>query len=270
MPLNGFLPNRRTLATVLSVVALAVPLSACSGPASMLDTAGPGADPVATVWWVMFWGSVVIFLGVLALAAVPFILPTARRPGISAPTFIIWGGLVLPMVVVTGLLAYGVGSGQALLPTVTDESVPRIEVTGHQWWWEVRYPDAARGTEQETDGVAGPEQPAVVGDAHEVREADPSVPESVNEVHIPAGQPVDIHLTSADVIHGFWVPRLGGKIDAIPGRVNVIRIEADRPGSYTGVCAEFCGTGHAHMHFRLIAHEPEDYAEILAELEVAE
>jgi cytochrome c oxidase subunit 2 len=102
-----------------------------------------------------------------------------------------------------------------------------IEVTGHQWWWEVRYPDT---------GIT-------------LR----------NELHIPVGQPVDIHLTTADVIHAFWVPRLGGKLDAIPGRTNVLRLQADRPGSYRGQCAEFCGMNHAHMQFTVEAHPPEAF-----------
>jgi len=80
-----------------------------------------------------------------------------------------------------------------------------------------------------------------------------------NELHIPANTPVDIYVTSSDVIHSFWVPRLAGKIDAIPGHTSVLRLEADEPGDYRGQCAEFCGRGHAHMQFRVSAHSKTDF-----------
>lgn len=82
-------------------------------------------------------------------------------------------------------------------------------------------------------------------------------------LHIPAGEPVDIAVTSEDVIHSFWVPRLGGKIDAIPGHTNVIRIEADEPGTYWGICAEYCGEGHDGMRFQVEAHDAQSFAELM-------
>ena len=87
------------------------------------------------------------------------------------------------------------------------------------------------------------------------------------DLHIPAGRPVDVTITSSDVIHSFWVPRLAGKIDAIPGRANTLRIEADRPGRYGGTCAEFCGTGHTGMSFDVIAHPPATYEKTMAAME---
>ncbi|WP_017758163.1 cytochrome c oxidase subunit II, partial [Pseudacidovorax intermedius] len=80
-----------------------------------------------------------------------------------------------------------------------------------------------------------------------------------NELRLPAGRAVDVHTRSADVIHGFWVPRLGGKLDAVPGRTLVVRLQADRPGTYRGVCAEFCGAGHAHMPMVVQAMPAEDF-----------
>lgn len=119
--------------------------------------------------------------------------------------------------------------GHRMLPLPPAEGKPlRIDVTGHQWWWEVRYPDSNISLK--------------------------------NELHIPAGMPIDIHLSTADVIHGFWVPRLGGKLDAIPGRVNVLRLQADEPGVYLGQCSEFCGLHHAVMKFTVKAHTPDDFA----------
>lgn len=143
--------------------------------------------------------------------------------------WIIGGGLVLPITSMTVLLVFGIPIGHRMLPLpVAGEQVLRIDVTGHQWWWQVNYPD---------QGI-------------ELR----------NELHIPAGQPVDLHLTSNDVIHSFWVPRLAGKLDMLPGRTNVLRMYADEPGTYYGQCAEFCGTGHAHMKFTVYAHAPADFA----------
>jgi cytochrome c oxidase subunit II len=103
----------------------------------------------------------------------------------------------------------------------------RIEVTGYQWWWQVRYPD---------DGVV-----------------------TANEIHIPAGRPVEMGLRTGDVIHSFWVPELAGKVDQIPGQRNVIRLQADEPGTFRGFCAEFCGLQHAKMQFLVIADTPADF-----------
>ena len=83
--------------------------------------------------------------------------------------------------------------------------------------------------------------------------------ERTPDLYLPVNESTTFELRSPDVIHSFWVPRLAGKIDAIPGHENVLRIEADRPGTYRGVCAEFCGDGHTRMRFTVIAHEPQDY-----------
>src|SRR5690606_6054197 len=106
-----------------------------------------------------------------------------------------------------------------------------------QWQWDVAYPDAPGAAKA-----------------------------SVNVLHIPVGRPVDVHVTTADVIHSFWVPRLGGKIDAIPGRTNVVRLQADHAGVFHGVCAEFCGTAHAAMRMQVEAHEDGALADALAAL----
>jgi cytochrome c oxidase subunit II len=100
-----------------------------------------------------------------------------------------------------------------------DAGPPAITVTGHQWWWEIEYQ---------------------IGSVNEhVVDA--------NELHLPAGRPVDIELRTHDVIHSFWVPRLHGKVDLMPGFTNRIRIQANQPGVYRGECGEFCGPQHAHM-----------------------
>lgn len=102
-----------------------------------------------------------------------------------------------------------------------------LVVIGHQWWWEIQYPH---------DGIT-----------------------TANEIHIPIGRKLRVQVDSADVVHSFWVPQLARKIDAIPGRTNHVWLEADRPGTYQGFCAEFCGTQHAWMRFKVFAHEVEEY-----------
>jgi cytochrome c oxidase subunit 2 len=86
---------------------------------------------------------------------------------------------------------------------------------------------------------------------------------------MPAGTPVDILVTSQDVIHAFWIPRFAGKIDALPGHVNRLRIQADQPGRYAGQCNEFCGLGHAGMRFDVIVYRPEDFSAALARAAVS-
>jgi cytochrome c oxidase subunit 2 len=108
----------------------------------------------------------------------------------------------------------------------------KLNVVGHQWWWEVRYHDK-----------------------------DPSRTfTTANELHIPVGQPVSVELATADVIHSFWVPALSGKMDTIPGQHNSLWLQADKPGVYRGQCTEYCGQQHAHMGFMVIAQAPEQFS----------
>ncbi len=111
------------------------------------------------------------------------------------------------------------------------EGALEVEVIGFQWWWEFRYPLANGDT--------------VV---------------TANEIHVPVGTPVELKMTSRDVIHSFWIPQMGGKRDVIPGRINRIVFTPLEAGVYLGQCAEFCGESHALMKMRLVAHEPEEFA----------
>lgn len=202
----------------------------CSGDLSTLEPEGPAAAAIARLWWVMLAGATLLFLGVSAVLAVAWFLPAifGRAPGRG---LILWGGLVMPVVVLTALVTAAFALGEGLLMRGGGEPL-RIEAEGRMWSWEFRYPDTGLATE--------------------------------NVLHIPAGRDIEFVVTSADVIHAFWVPRLGGKIDAIPGHVNRIRLRADRPGRYGGVCAEFCGTGHTAMRFSVVVHSADDYPEALA------
>ncbi|WP_200930605.1 cytochrome c oxidase subunit II [Pseudorhodoferax sp. Leaf274] len=217
----------------LSAIAL---LAGCStaGPLSALDPAGPGAAPIARVWWAMFWGGMALTVAMTGLALYAALRRRAGTPRVSANALLVGGGLLLPGAVIAALLLWGMRAGHALLPLPGAAPVFTVEVTARQWQWDARYPQH------------------------------PTAPSATNRIDIPAGQPVDVHVRTADVIHGFWVPRLGGKIDAIPGRTNVIRLQADAPGVYRGVCAEYCGTGHARMPMEVHAHAPDALAARLA------
>lgn len=212
---------------------IALPLlSACSGPYSILDPAGPSAAQVTPLWWGMFTVATLVTV----LVTVIWCWGVSRRAedldNVAERRLRdrwIWiGGIALPTVSVTVLLAFGIPAAQRMLPLPeTDRPAMRIDVDARRWYWQVSYPES---------GIT-----------------------LIDEIHIPVDTPIDFHITSSDVIHGFWVPRLGGKLDAIPGRVSVLRLEAPQPGVYGGRCAEFCGVGHAHMPFDVIAHSAEAF-----------
>jgi len=183
------------------------------------------------VSWILFAMGLGVLLIVLIALAIAIFGPRSWRKKLGGARLIWIGGLAFPIVVLTALLIYGLG----LTSHLTDEPQPgemRVRVTGEMWWWRVAYLDG-QGNEAFQDA---------------------------NEVHIPVGRPVVFELESADVIHSFWVPRLGGKKDMIPGRRNTLRLQADRAGVYGGQCAEYCGGPHALMGLVVVAHEPADFA----------
>lgn len=197
--------------------------SGCSGPFSSLDPQGPAAAEVAMLWWLMFGFFSLVLLTVIVLwhyAIKRRANDMVKSSAVSG--WIIWGGLALPIVSIIALLLVGVPVGQRMIPLEADNAV-QINITGHQWYWQVNYPD------------------------HDIQ--------LIDTLHIPVNTVVHLHLSSADVIHSFWVPRLGVKLDLIPGRTNVLRLEASAAGIYRGQCAEYCGVGHAHMQFTVIAYE---------------
>jgi cytochrome c oxidase subunit 2 len=200
---------------------------------SVLQPGGPVAATVAEVSWVLIVGTVAVFC-IVMLA----LLWALRRGGAAQREhgasgirwWIVGGGFVFPVVVLSALLIYSTWRTSGLmLPRGPDE--PTINVTAHLWWWEVRYLGA--------------------GDAFDIVLA--------NEIHVPVGRAVTLGLTSADVIHSVWVPALAGKVDMLPGRVHQLRLQADRAGVFRGQCAEFCGEQHARMALHVIAHEPADF-----------
>ena len=206
----------------------------CAGPYSTLEAHGPAASSIAGLWWVMLAGGAVLFGLVLCAFAIAVRRPQWGRR-LSPVQWIVGGGIVLPALVLPPLVVWALVAGERLLP-LPGRDVLRIEVVADQWGWTFRYPDHG----------------AV---------------ETVNLLHLPQGEPVDLHITALDVIHSFWVPQLAGKLDAIPGKTNVLRLQADRTGTFQGQCAEFCGVGHAFMRFTVEVHEPARFRALVADAE---
>ena len=203
----------------IPVLAAAVLASACDGVQSTLAPSGEGAERIAALFWWMTGGALVIWVFVIVLAVYYARRATRGRNPRRDRWLILGGGVAFPTVTLTILLAFGL----AMIP----ETVARapqgsltIAVTGEQWWWRVRYLRPAGG---------------------EVILA--------NEVRLPVGEPVQFVLDSDNVIHSFWIPSLGGKMDMIPGRVNYLTLRPTRTGIFRGACAEYCGTSHALMAF---------------------
>lgn len=171
--------------------------------------------------------SAVVFLVVLVLLVAAIVKgrkssdpAVDRRPVRWGEPFVVISGVAIPSLILVGMFLLSLRDMNDLSAPEEDPAVT-VEVVAHDWWWEVRYPDAGAIT--------------------------------ANEIHIPAGEPVRVILSSDDVIHSLWAPRLQVKIDAIEGRSNEIWLEADRPGRYRGQCAEFCGLQHANMLFWVVA-----------------
>lgn len=221
-----------------AIAALLLELFATEAPAAPLQYltgAGQRAFPVVA----LTWGVLIISVAVIVIIAALLAGAIWHRPGL---TWVKGGkGPVAPHAGGLNWLWIGVGlSSLALLLTVVwtvkvlaDIAAPpggpavTIEVTGRQWWWQVRYLDADAGRQFTT----------------------------ANEIHIPAGRPVRLKLVGGDVIHSFWVPQLAGKMDTIPGQTNETWIEADHPGVFRGQCTEYCGLQHTHMGVLVIAED---------------
>jgi cytochrome c oxidase subunit II len=198
--------------------------------------AGPAAERIGELFWAMaILGAVVFAIFCVALAyglthrRAPFEAPTPERDRRGART-IVWLGAVIPALILVPLFVWTIQTLDALDPRAARPDLV-VDLVGKQWWWEVRY-----------------------------RDPDPTrVFVTANELHVPVGKRVELRLTSTDVIHSFWVPALQGKTDLIPGRENVTWIWADRPGVYSGRCAEYCGTQHTTMGLLVIAQSESDY-----------
>jgi cytochrome c oxidase subunit 2 len=203
---------------------------------STLHPAGPQAGRILELFDVFLIVSIAVWVLVMAFLVAAVIKGRRRREAIGEDTpgmgRAVGAGAALTAATLLALLVASVATGRAV-GTFGAGKANQMEVvvTGHQWWWEVAYPDPQASNSFRT----------------------------ANELHIPTGQPVLLRLATRDVIHSLWIPQLHGKRDLIPGRVNKIWIQADAPGVFRAQCAEFCGFQHAHMSLVVIAHTPGEF-----------
>jgi cytochrome c oxidase subunit II len=207
----------------------------CGGTQSALDPAGPGAARIGQLWWLMLSVCGAVFL--LVVAMLLWATLRRRRPDLASGS-----AFVRPEPGRERGIALAVGGAVAITALIVLLFVVAsfwigIEVIAQRWWWAVRYDDPVPANSFST----------------------------ANEIHIPVGRPVLLTLRSVDVIHSLWVPNLQGKKDLIPGQVNTLWLQADRPGVFRGQCAEFCGLQHAHMALYVVAQEEADFARWQAE-----
>jgi cytochrome c oxidase subunit 2 len=205
----------------------------------MLAAAGPQAQQIQDLWHLTLGVCTLVFA--LVLAALLYVLWRRPRADAGSPADLSEPGertarrsvgtaVAASSLLLVFLIAASVLTDRALASLSLKDAL-HVEVTANQWWWEARYDDAQASR----------------------------VFTTANELHIPAGQPVILSLKSNDVIHSFWVPNLHGKKDLIPGRSASLQLRADRPGTYRGQCAEFCGFQHSFMAFSIVAEPPAQY-----------
>ncbi len=229
----------RRVATLAPLAAVGLLIAGCAqdAPQDTWDPAGPNAQQIHDLQWPVFAIAGVVL--VIVCTVVGFIAVRFRDRGQAIPEqthgkpALEIGLTILPALILIGISIPTVGTLMALNDTSDTECV--INVTGQQWWWEVDYPAQ--------DGCGGISAPIVTS----------------GQVVIPTDTAVLVRGTSRDVIHSWWIPRLNGKRDMVPGRVHTNKMQADEPGIYAGQCTEFCGLSHANMRMEVVALEPEDF-----------
>jgi cytochrome c oxidase subunit 2 len=225
----------------VTICALALYCSSCGGIHNALNPTGPQAQNLSRLWWLFFIVCSVVFVIVMIAVLLSLRNRTSEPPVAVAPTVeppqaqeqkrrnVVVSAITVTVIILFVFLIASYSAGRSMTAELAHKNGLNIELTGHQWWWEVRYDDV---------------------DASNIFT-------TANEIHIPVGVPVTFSLKAADVIHSFWVPNLSGKKDLIPGKINTIWLQADKPGVYRGQCAEYCGLQHARMALWVVA-EPQD------------
>ncbi|MBA3349846.1 MAG: cytochrome c oxidase subunit II [Actinobacteria bacterium] len=220
-------------------VAVASSMTGCASdtPQSVLEPAGESARKADGLWNLTFSIAVAVFV-VVQIALIYSVIRYRAKPGREARQFEGNARLeiiltVIPALILAAIAVPTIGTVFDLAKEPTGANVLQVTVQGRQFWWMYEYPDL--------DVV------------------------TANELHIPVRTPVNVTIEGYDVNHSFWVPRLAGTQDVVPGRVNRLTLEADEPGTYRGQCKEFCGLSHANMALRVIAHEPADFQSWVAE-----
>jgi len=235
----------RTSVRIGAVATLGAVLVGCAqdAPQDTWDPAGPSAQKIHNLQWPVF--AVAGIVGLTVLSVLGFIFFRYRDRGQPIPEqshgkpALEIGLTILPALILIGVAIPTVGTLFAL--NDFDDTDCVVNVTGQQWWWEIDYPAQ--------DGCGGIETPIVTS----------------GQMVIPTNTSIVAQVTSRDVIHSWWIPRLNGKKDAVPGRVHQVKVEADEPGIYAGQCAEFCGLSHANMRMEVVALDPDDFATWKAE-----
>lgn len=226
-----------------TVSALALELASCAGNGSQsaLDSAGPQAGRIEDLWWLFFWVCTAVYVVVMVALVAGLRRGSFRLRDVvlsQSPdddrrrTRGVGIAVIITAFIIVALTVASYLTDRALATAGTgDSDAIRIELTGHQWWWEVIYDDPTPSRRVST----------------------------ANEIHIPVGRTIAMTLRATDVIHTFWVPNLHGKQDLIPGRTNEIRFRADRIGTFRGQCAEFCGAQHANMALLMKVESADDF-----------
>lgn len=246
--------TRRSLLLIASALALA----GC-GPQGYLHPAGPAGHDLAAVGWlaiVLLSAASIITWAIIGWMAV-------RKRGTFAEhapadqgggqRWIVIGGVAFPVVVLTVLFVATLTTLREFPMAHVQMDEPDIRVTGHQWWFDAEYLPGGSICGSAADDIG--KRAAALPEGQRAS----FVVHAPTQIHIPVGKPVEIELVSHDVIHSFWVPKLHGKVDLIPGQKNRVRIQADQPGVYEGECGEYCGVQHAHMRLTVVAQPVEQY-----------
>lgn len=226
--------TRHRLTRLIALVGATLLIASCSGrdeqPLTTFDPAGPFADRIDGLFWPVFWIATVVFVlvqGAIIVAVVLFRDKKGRKDPKqlhgNAKLEVLW--TVVPALILAVIAVPSVSAVFDL--TECGPDAMEIEVVGHQWWFEFRYPD---------EGI-----------------------ETANTLVIPVDQEICAQLTSEDVVHNFWIPSLNGKRYMIPGQITELRLQADETGEFWGHCAEFCGLSHSLMRARVIAMNDGDY-----------
>lgn len=228
---RSLLPLIPLLAAIASLAAGCTQWADASFPQTTVFPVSDYGRNIQGLYELIFWMAVVVFVGVEGFLVYSVLRFRRRREDelpaqVHGNTRLEVAWTVLPAVV---LLIIAVPTIETVFKN--DEVPPtasqKVTVIGHQWWWEVRYPDL---------GVL-----------------------AANEMHLPIGQTVRVDLQSADVVHAFWIPKMGGKMDAVPTRINHLWFTPDQVGEFMGQCVEFCGTQHANMRLRLFVDSQRDF-----------
>jgi cytochrome c oxidase subunit 2 len=234
--MTGRRPHKHSIASAAMRVAIALATAGCSAADRPMTTLAPKSDLANWIQSlyveVTAWDAIIFAIVVVAFVLAVFVF--SSRVGEAAPASTASSDLGLEIAWTLGpalvLLMISVPTIRTIFrsqPAMPPAGALVVKVVAHQWWWEFDYPDGAKTS---------------------------------NELHIPVNRPIRLSLESADIIHSFWVPQLGGKRDVVPGQINELTFVATVAGMYPGQCAEFCGLSHANMRFRTFVDSPDDFA----------